>query len=203
MELLLITTGYFVGSIPFAWIFTKLITGRDIRTIGSGNAGVMNTALSASRWAGICVFLLEVTKGAMAVLLCRVFNADEITLMLVVLALVVGTRWSIWLGFQGGRGNTAGITSLILISWQSVLVIAVLWILLRVISNQAFIATRLSLLLLPLTLGGMMVSWSYGVFGFALGLIYLSTQNKKTDDHLLIKQQWRSLWDFITSPRRK
>ena len=81
--------------------------------------------------------------------------------------------------------------------------ITVIWVLVSVISNQAFIATRLSLFFLPIILGGMMMSWSYAVFGFALGLIYLSTQDKKTDDHLLLKQHWSSLWDFITSPRRK
>jgi glycerol-3-phosphate acyltransferase PlsY len=203
MNIPLIAAGYLIGSIPFAWIFTKLATGQDIRGLGSGNAGVMNTALSTARWAGICVFLLEVAKGAVAVILSRRFAVSDINLILVILAAVVGTRWSLWLGFRGGRGNTAGVTGLILVSWQAAIVLAVIWIIVRLISGEAFLATRLSLILMPIVLGGLMSSWSFAVFGLALGLIYLSTQDEKTDDHLLIKQQWHSLWDFITSPRRK
>ena len=35
---------YFLGAIPFAYIMTKLITGKDIRKIGSGNVGATNAA---------------------------------------------------------------------------------------------------------------------------------------------------------------
>jgi glycerol-3-phosphate acyltransferase PlsY len=44
--------GYLLGSIPIAWIVAKLVTGKDLRTLGSGNVGVMNVALSVTRWAG-------------------------------------------------------------------------------------------------------------------------------------------------------
>jgi glycerol-3-phosphate acyltransferase PlsY len=203
MNILLITTGYLIGSIPFAWIITRLVTGQDLRQLGSGNVGVMNTALSTARWAGLCVFLLEGAKGALAVILSRVNGADDITLILTVLAVVIGTRWSIWMGGCGGRGNTAGMTALILISWQTCLALVVVWVIVRVISNQSFIATRISLMFLPLLMGAILMSWPYGLFGLALGLVYLSTQSVKTDDHIILKGRWSSLWAFIVSPRRK
>ncbi|MEJ2304686.1 MAG: glycerol-3-phosphate acyltransferase, partial [Anaerolineales bacterium] len=67
MEIILIAVCYLIGSIPTAWIVVKLVTGRDIRTLGSGNVGVMNTALSVTRWAGLLVFVGEAAKGALAV----------------------------------------------------------------------------------------------------------------------------------------
>lgn len=203
MNILLITTGYLIGSIPFAWIITRLITGNDLRNLGSGNVGVMNTALSTARWAGLLVFLLEGAKGGMAVLLSRVNSADDITLILTVLAVVIGTRWSIWLGGCGGRGNTAGMTALILISWQTFIALVAVWVMVRMISNRSFIATRISLMFMPLLMGAILMSWSYGLFGLALGLVYLSTQSEKTDDHIILKRRWPNLWAFIISPRRE
>jgi len=35
---------YFIGSIPVAWLIAKLVTGQDLRRMGSGNVGVMNGA---------------------------------------------------------------------------------------------------------------------------------------------------------------
>ena len=42
--------GYLLGSIPLAWIVTWLVTRKDLRTLGSGTVGVMNVALSVTRF---------------------------------------------------------------------------------------------------------------------------------------------------------
>jgi glycerol-3-phosphate acyltransferase PlsY len=62
--LLLIAVSYFIGSIPVAWIVTKLVTGQDLRQMGSGNVGVMNVGISVARWAGVLVFLAEADEGS-------------------------------------------------------------------------------------------------------------------------------------------
>ncbi len=62
----LVLASYLIGSIPVAWILTKLVTGSDLRTLGSGNVGVMNTAASVARWAGALAFAGEAAKGAAA-----------------------------------------------------------------------------------------------------------------------------------------
>lgn len=43
MLLLVTFAGYFLGSIPEAWLITELVAHTDLRTLGSGNVGVMNT----------------------------------------------------------------------------------------------------------------------------------------------------------------
>jgi hypothetical protein len=68
--------------------------------------------------------------------------------------------------------------------------------------RSSFWATRAVLITLPVLLGLIMVSWWYVLFGAILGAIYLSTQDTKTDDHLMIKEHWPSLWAFLTSPLR-
>jgi glycerol-3-phosphate acyltransferase PlsY len=202
MELILLVAGYLVGSIPVAWIVTKLVAGRDLRTLGSGNVGVMNVALSVARWAGLLVLAGEAAKGALAVLLARRWGVSDLYLGLAVVSAVAGTRWSIWMRGAGGRGNTAGTAALLLIAWQSVVLSLAIWILVRFLARSSFLATRIWILSLPVTLGLVTASWTSVVWGSALSLIYLSAHSKQTDDHTLIKASWPTLWDFLTAPRR-
>jgi glycerol-3-phosphate acyltransferase PlsY len=103
--------GYLLGSIPLAWIAAKLVTGKDLRTLGSGNVGVMNVALSVTRWAGLLVFLGEIFKGVLAVYLAvqlagcggslaPLLGSSECQLAVgvTVLATVIGTRWRCYRG---------------------------------------------------------------------------------------------------------
>jgi glycerol-3-phosphate acyltransferase PlsY len=202
MIALLIAVCYLIGSIPVAWLVARLVTGEDLRQMGSGNIGVMNTALSVARWAGLLVFLVEAAKGAAAVGLARAWGGDQVAVGLAVLAAVAGTRWSIWLRGAGGRGNTAGVTAILLLSWPTVVAGLVLWCLVRVLTRRSFVATRILLAAWPFLFGLLTQSWWNLAFGALLSLMYLSTQHAETDDHLLIKERWPNLWEFLTGPPR-
>lgn len=195
--------GYLLGSIPIAWIVARLVTGKDLRSLGSGNVGVMNVALSATRWAGLIVFLGEAAKGLLAVVLARSVEDTPLAIGITVLATVIGTRWMVWLGFAGGRGNTAGLAAMLLLSWQTLLIGIGIWALLRLITRSSFWATRISLVGWPFVFGWLTQSWSYLIFGLALSGIYLTTHRAISDDHTIIKERWPSLWAFLTGPKRQ
>ena len=199
----LAVAGYLLGSIPIAWIVTKVVTGNDLRTQGSGNVGVMNVALSVTRWAGLLVYLGETAKGLLAVALARGVNDSPVAIGVTVLATVIGTRWMVWLGFAGGRGNTAGLAAMLLLSWQTLLIGIGIWALVRLITRSSFWATRVSLFSLPFVFGWLTQSWVYLLFGLALSEIYLTTHKTVTDDHTIIKERWPSLWAFLIGPKRK
>ncbi|MGA7727257.1 MAG: glycerol-3-phosphate acyltransferase, partial [Dehalococcoidales bacterium] len=38
-----VVIGYLLGSVPFAYIFTRLAAGKDVRQISGGNVGARNT----------------------------------------------------------------------------------------------------------------------------------------------------------------
>ena len=59
MPFAILIISYLIGSIPIAWFLTRLVTGKDLRQMGSGNVGVMNVAVSVHRWDGLLVFLGE------------------------------------------------------------------------------------------------------------------------------------------------
>jgi glycerol-3-phosphate acyltransferase PlsY len=195
--------GYLLGSIPIAWLITKLHTGEDLREMGSGNVGVSNVAFSVARWAGLLVFLSEICKGMIVVLVLRHLNASELQVYAAVLAAIIGTRWSIWLRFAGGRGNSVGFGAMILLSWQTFTFGAVVWVLARLITRSSFWATRVCLIAWPVIFGLLVGSWLAFIFGGVVALTYLSTHEEGTDDHLIIKEEWPSLIAFLLSPRRK
>ena len=201
--LALIAAGYLLGSIPLAWLVARLATGKDLRSLGSGNVGVMNVALSVTRWAGLIVFLGEAAKGLLAVLLARRVSDSPLAIGITVLATVIGTRWIVWLGFAGGRGNTAGLAAIALLSWQTLVIGLGIWALVRLVSRSSFWATRISLLAWPFVFGWLTQSWAYLLFGLALSGIYLTTHRTASDDHTIIKERWPSLWAFLTGPKRR
>jgi len=194
---------YLIGSIPQAWIIAKLVTGKDLRQMGSGNLGVSNTALSVARWAGLLVFLTEGAKGIGAVLMMQIAGGSDFMVAVGLLAAVAGTRWSIWLGGAGGRGNTVGSAGLLAISWQILFVIGLVWVILRLGFRESFMATRIGLLLWPLIFVVVSREWWYAFFGAAMALVYLDAQRPDTDDHSIVKERWPSFWAFLTSPPRK
>jgi glycerol-3-phosphate acyltransferase PlsY len=195
--------GYLLGSIPVAWLIVRWHLGRDIRTMGSGNVGVLNTALSVHRWAGLVVFLVEIAKGVAAVGLGALAVGSDVGVGLTALAAFIGTRWPVWLRFHGGRGNTIAATSLALISPLTIALLASLWIVVRKIAGSNFLATRAMLAALPPTLGLFTLSWWWAAIGLAYAILFLTTHDEETDDHLLLRRHYPTVAAFLTSPRRR
>ena len=195
--------GYLLGSIPVAWLVTRLSTGQDLERMGSGNVGVMNTALSVHRWAGLLVFVAELGKGALAVVAARALDGSEVAVGLTALATIVGTRYPVWLRGRGGRGNSAALAALALISALTLAIMVAAYLLARLLMRSNFLAMRASLLLLPPVFGLVTHSWWSVLFGACFSLVFLSTHRPETDDHLLIKGRYPTLWAFLTAPRRQ
>jgi glycerol-3-phosphate acyltransferase PlsY len=96
--------GFLLGGIPFGIIVPRLIGGPDPRTLGSGRTGGANVSRAVGyRWAAVSG-LLDVAKGAAAVLLIRAIGGDDVAQILAALAAIVGHSRSPYIGFKGGRG---------------------------------------------------------------------------------------------------
>ena len=106
-----ILIAYLLGSIPAAYIITRLITGKDIRQLGGGNAGTRNVFQEIGKRAGISVGLFDLAKGVAAVLIAyRLLNVPlfepqllQPFIPLAALAAVVGHIWSVYLKFSRGE----------------------------------------------------------------------------------------------------
>lgn len=190
-------SAYLIGSIPVAWIVTRLAIGKDIRHLGSGNVGVMNSALQAGRLAGLLVLLSEAAKGIGAVLLARAFELGPLMTGLTVAAAVFGTQRMVWLGGRGGRGNTCGGAALMVISPVSLAAGIVVWTVARWVTGSSFRATRIALAVWPFLFGILTGSWILAASVALICLLYLQVQKPETDDHLHVKQRGASAWSFL------
>jgi len=105
--------GYFLGSMPTAYIATRLASGKDIREIGGGNVGGLNTFREVGIAPAVAVGIVDVSKGAAAVAIAHwALQLDPVYVYLAAGASVVGHNWMIWLKFSGGKGMGASIGTL-------------------------------------------------------------------------------------------
>ncbi|MGH9443418.1 MAG: glycerol-3-phosphate acyltransferase, partial [Thermoanaerobaculia bacterium] len=66
---LMLAAAYLLGSLSFSILVVRVIAHRDIREEGSGNAGATNVLRNHGAAAGIVVAVLDIAKGAAAVVL--------------------------------------------------------------------------------------------------------------------------------------
>ncbi|MRR13052.1 glycerol-3-phosphate acyltransferase, partial [bacterium] len=63
---------YLVGSIPWAYIIVRAVTGEDVTTHGTGNVGAMNVRRTTGSWAWFTVAMLaDVLKGVVPVAIVK------------------------------------------------------------------------------------------------------------------------------------
>ena len=99
-----ILCAYLIGSIPFALLLARRWGGHDLHRIGSGNIGAANVLRASGVRAGIVVAVLDISKGAVGVMVAgRMANADYAGAVAGAAA-VVGHIYPVWLRFRGGKG---------------------------------------------------------------------------------------------------
>ena len=93
---------YFMGSIPFGLILTKIFLKKDIRDIGSGNIGATNALRTGNKLLGYATLLLDITKAIIPVIYVKI-NFPEL-IFIASLCAFLGHVFPIWLKFKGGKG---------------------------------------------------------------------------------------------------
>jgi glycerol-3-phosphate acyltransferase PlsY len=115
-EALAIVIGYLLGSIPSAYLITRLLKGGDIRRMGGGNVGGLNVYREVGLWPSLAVGVFDFGKGAAAVAIAKWgLNVPDAYILLAGLAAVIGHNWMVWLKFSGGKGMGATIGALIVL----------------------------------------------------------------------------------------
>jgi glycerol-3-phosphate acyltransferase PlsY len=108
--------GYLIGSLPMGVIVARLTGGTDPREVGSGRTGGTNM-LRAGGWGrAISVAVLDLSKGAVPILIAGWLDAPIEVRALTGVAAVLGSWKSIFLGFHGGRGVATGVGGMLAIA---------------------------------------------------------------------------------------
>jgi len=121
---------YFFGSIPFGVILAMLFGGADVRKSGSGNIGATNVVRVVGPLAGALTLILDIAKGAGAVLLAEKLISESATWMIIAgFSALVGHCFPFWLKFKGGKGVATAAGVFLMLSPLACLAAAILFLL--------------------------------------------------------------------------
>jgi glycerol-3-phosphate acyltransferase PlsY len=160
---------YLFGSIPTGYLAGRLLKGVDIRELGSKSTGATNVLRTLGKWPALMVLLIDVLKGAAAIVFARWFYAWLQTLptaldlqnpqnlvpwavCLAGLAALLGHSRPIWLNFRGGKSVATGLGLLLAISWpvglSALTVFGVALAIFRIVSLGSILAAVTAIVLI-------------------------------------------------------
>lgn len=171
---------YLLGGINTSIIITKIKTGKDIRTMGSGNAGLTNTLRTQGKAIAGIVLLGDVLKAVLAVLAVRLaFSllagiditdpASSMTWVgyMSVLMTTVGHVYPVYYGFKGGKGVLAAISAIFTLDWRSAVILLGVFIILVAITRYVSLGSCIASSLFFVTA----LIFSYFIDGDPAGII--------------------------------
>jgi len=102
--LLVVVVAYLAGGIPFGYLLVRMKTGRDVRTMGSGNIGATNVLRTTGRSIAVITLILDIGKGLFSVWLAAKLTAESpLWMSAAALAVMAGHAYPVFLKFKGGR----------------------------------------------------------------------------------------------------
>ena len=149
MPWIIIVLGYFLGSIPTAYIAGHVLRGVDIRQVGDENMGAANAFRQLSRKAGVAVGLIDAGKGALAILIAQAASIPQLAIFSAGAAAVIGHNWPVFIGFRGGRGESTTIGALLTLVTQPMLLVAGPAVLTLIIKKNVTLASAILFIPLP------------------------------------------------------
>ena len=99
---IIIFASYFLGSIPFGFLLTKIFLKKDIRNVGSGNIGATNVLRTGNRLVGYGTLILDIAKAVIPLIFVKIYYIEY--LYIASLSVFLGHVFPIWLKFKGGKG---------------------------------------------------------------------------------------------------
>ena len=148
--LIVIVISYFLGSIPFGLILTKLFLKKDIREIGSGNIGATNVLRSGNKLIGYLTLLLDVLKAIIPVIYIK-FNHPEL-IYISSLSVFLGHVFPLWLKFKGGKGVATYVGILFSLNLIFGFIFCISWLLTFFLSKYSSLSSLIASLTVPVYL---------------------------------------------------
>lgn len=137
---------YFLGSIPFGLVLTKIFLKKDIRNIGSGNIGTTNVLRTGKKSLAIATLVLDLLKGYFSVIITLTYF-ENLTSYSALICLI-GHIFPIWLKFKGGKGVAAYLGVILALSYKFFLVFGVSWLILSFLFRFASLSSIVSSLII-------------------------------------------------------
>ncbi|MGY8682507.1 glycerol-3-phosphate 1-O-acyltransferase PlsY [Bradyrhizobium sp. UFLA05-153] len=171
--------GYFLGSIPFGLVLTRLAGTQDLRSIGSGNIGATNVLRTGRKGLAAATLLLDALKGTVAVVVAG-YLAGPDAAILAGLGAFLGHLFPVWIKFKGGKGVAVYIGILLGLFWPGALFFCLLWLATAFTTRYSSLSALVAAFVTPIFL------WWFGHLALAslfavltLLLFYMHRENIK------------------------
>ncbi|MBE0670240.1 MAG: glycerol-3-phosphate acyltransferase [Anaerolineales bacterium] len=178
---------YVFGSIPFGLLIVKLKTGKDIREVESGRTGGTNAMRAAGFWAGFTTAMLDILKGAGAVLVAKWITPAEWVHVIAPLAAILGHNHSIFLPerdengkiirLRGGAGGAPSVGGAMGLWWQSILIILPLGMLtffsIGIASVTTMAVALFAIIIFAVMAAQGLLPWTYVWYGVGAELLLM------------------------------
>tara|TARA_B100000963_G_scaffold329115_1_gene318201 strand:- start:27 stop:608 length:582 start_codon:yes stop_codon:yes gene_type:complete len=135
---------YFLGSIPFGLLLTKIFLKKDIRTVGSGNIGTTNVLRTGNKFLAIATLILDLFKGYFSIYI-TIFYFESLT-SLSAFTCFIGHIFPIWLKFKGGKGVATYLGVILALSYKYFFIFSITWVSLSLLFRFASLSSIISAL---------------------------------------------------------
>jgi acyl phosphate:glycerol-3-phosphate acyltransferase len=141
---------YALGGLPFGYLIVHLASGKDVRTMGSGNVGATNVHRTVGGKAGVIVLFLDIVKGSCAVwIAASVTHGDPLAVALAAGAVMLGHCYSVFLRFRGGRAVASFVGAFLYLTPLPLMVSLIVFILVVAISKHISLGSIIAALIFP------------------------------------------------------
>ena len=179
---------YLIGSIPTGYIIVKAKTGQDIRTVGSGSTGATNVKRVLGKNYFFLVMLLDALKGALPVVLAKLFATVGVSLglapVIAAVAVIIGHSKSIFLQFKGGKSVASGVGTILALNWVVGILIALVWGVITYTTKYVSVGSIIALVVSPFVMYFLGAPIAYVAY-CALGAIYIAYLHRENIKRLI------------------
>lgn len=142
---------YFLGSLNFAVIISKVKFHDDIRRYGSGNGGMTNMLRTYGKAAAGFTLLGDAAKAAVSVIIGMML-CGEAGAYVAGLCCVIGHSFPIYYGFKGGKGIVVTAMTILCLDWLAFVVLFLIFVLIVASTKFLSLGSIMGMLLYPLLL---------------------------------------------------
>ncbi|MBI2850283.1 MAG: glycerol-3-phosphate acyltransferase [Chloroflexi bacterium] len=168
---LTVFSAYLLGSIPFAYIITRLVKDADIRQLGDRNPGAANVIREVGIGPGLAVLLLDSGKGLVVIIIANSLGAPDILVLICGLAVVAGHMWSLFLGLRGGGGAATSLGVFFALAPREFSISFAIMVITVLLTRNFGFSVGVGLFPLPLILWAFGADVSLVIFSVALPLL--------------------------------
>ena len=176
IALVVVVGAYLIGSISTGYLIVKAKTGEDIRTVGSGSTGATNVKRVLGKKWFFTVMILDAIKGALPVVLAKLFVTAGTHLglapVLASVAVIIGHSKSCFLGFKGGKSVASGVGTILALNFVVGAIIALVWATITYTTKYVSVGSIIALLISPFLMYFFWAPVAYVAY-CALGAIYI------------------------------